>query len=135
LLDEDYPQLTYREQVILALSIIYSKKIRIGEELFRKYSHLLKPQNMKSLQKIALLLNLTRIILKTRSQIKIRLTENKNVIFTVIPTQKSFPSILLKQIIEKAGRIFDIPVQYYIPDRTDRLRNSMNSIISLKSQL
>lgn len=135
LLDEDYPQLTYREQVILALSIIYSKKIRIGEELFRKYSHLLKPQNLKSLQKIALLLNLTRIILKTRSQIKIRLTENKNVIFTVIPTQKSFPSILLKQIIEKAGRIFDIPVQYYIPDRTNRLRNSMNNIISLKSQL
>ncbi|MGB8026447.1 MAG: hypothetical protein WCE95_02460 [Nitrososphaeraceae archaeon] len=135
LLDEDYPQLTYREQVILALSIIYSKKIRIGEELFRKYSHLLKPQNLKSLQKIALLLNLTRIILKTRSQIKIRLTENKNVIFTVIPTQKSFPSILLKQIIEKAGRIFDIPVQYYIPDRTNRLRNSMNNIISLKPQL
>ena len=135
LLDEDYPQLTYREQVILAISIIYSKKIRIGEELFHKYSHLLKPQNLKSLQKIALLLNLTRIILKTRSQIKISLTENKNVIFTVIPTQKSFPSILLKQIIEKAGRIFDIPVQYYIPDRTNRLRNSMNNIISLKPQL
>ena len=135
LLDEDYPQLTYREQVILALSIIYSKKIRIGEELFRKYSHLLKPQNLKSLQKIALLLNLTRILLKTRSQIKIRLTENKNMIFTIIPTQKSFPSILLKQIIEKAGRIFDIPVQYYIPDRTNRLRNSMNNIVSLKPQL
>ena len=57
LLDEDYPQLTYREQVILALSIVYSKKIRIGEELYHKYSHLLKPQNLKSLQKIALLLN------------------------------------------------------------------------------
>jgi exopolyphosphatase/guanosine-5'-triphosphate,3'-diphosphate pyrophosphatase len=135
LLDEDYPQLTYREQVILALSIIYSKKIRIGEELFHRYSHVLKPQNLESLQKIALLLNLTGIILKTRSQIKIRLTDNKNVIFTIIPKQKSFPNILLKQIIEKAGRIFDIPVQYYIPDRTNRLRNSMNNIISLKSQL
>jgi hypothetical protein len=57
------------------------------------------------------------------------------VIFTVIATQKSFPSILLKQSIEKAGRIFDIPVQYYILDRTDRLKNSMNNIISLKSRL
>jgi len=135
LLDEDYPQLTYREQVILALSIVYSKKIRIGEDLFHKYIHLLKPQNLKSMQKIALLLNLARIILKTRSQIRIRLTKNKNMIFTVIPTQKSFPSILLKQSIEKAGRIFDIPVQYYIPDRTNRLKNSMNKIISVKSQL
>ena len=135
LLDEDYPQLTYREQIILALSIIYSKKIRIGEELFRKYNHLLKPQNLKSLQKIALLLNLARILLKTRSWIKIKQTENKNVIFTIIPNQKSFPGILLKQIMEKANRIFDVPVQYNIVDKTDQTKNSINNTISLKSHL
>jgi exopolyphosphatase / guanosine-5'-triphosphate,3'-diphosphate pyrophosphatase len=135
LLDKDYPQLTYREQIILALSIVYSKKIRIGEELFRKYNYLLKPQNLKSLQKIALLLNLARIILKTRSWIKIKQTENKNVIFTIIPNQKLFPGILLKQIIEKAERIFDVPVQYNIVDKTDQTKNSINNTISLKPHL
>ena len=133
ILDEDYPHLTHREQVILALSILYSKKIRTAEELFYKYSHLLKPQNLKSVQKIGVLLNLVRIIIKTRSQIRIRLTENQNMIFTIIPAQKSFPSILLKQVIEKASKIFDIPVQYHIPDGINRLKTS-DRIISIKSQ-
>ena len=134
LLDEDYPSLTYREQVILALSIVYSKKIRTAEELFYKYSNLLKPQNLKSIQKIAILLNLARIIIMTGSQIRIRLTENQNMIFTIIPTQKSFPSILLKQVVEKASAIFDIPIQYEIPNRINRVKNSTNKIISIKSK-
>jgi exopolyphosphatase / guanosine-5'-triphosphate,3'-diphosphate pyrophosphatase len=134
ILDEDYPRITYREQVILALSIIYSKKIRIGEELFYKYSNLLKPQNLKSIQKIAVLLNLTRIILKTRSQIRVRLTDNQSMIFTILTSQKSFPNTLLKQVFEKISKVFDIPVQYNIPDRINRLRGSTRDIMSIKSQ-
>lgn len=133
LLDEDYPHLTHREQIVLALSILYSQKIRTAEELFYKYSHILKPQNLKSIQKIAVVLNLARIVIKTRSQIRIRLTENQNLIFTIIPTQKSFPSYLLKQVVEKASKIFDIPVQYHIPDRINRLKTS-DRIISINSQ-
>ena len=134
ILDQDYPRLTYREQVILALSIVYSKKIRTGEELFYKYNHLLKPQNLKSVQKIAILFKLARIIIKTRSQIRIKLTENQNIIFTIIPAHKSFPNILLKQIIEKVSGIFDIPVQYHIPNKVDRVNHSTDKIISIKSQ-
>lgn len=133
-LDEDFPRITYREQVILALSIIYSKKIRIGEDLFNKYSNLLKPQNLKSIQKIAVLLNLARIIIKTRSQIRIRVTDNQSMIFTIIPTQRSFPNTLLKQVIEKTSKVFDIPVQYHIPDRINRFKDSTRNIISIKSQ-
>ena len=134
LLDEDLPSLTYREQVILALSIVYSKKIRAAQELFYKYSHLLKPQNLKSIQKIAILLSLATIILKTGSQIRIRLTENQSMIFTIITSQKLFPSILLKQVIEKASAIFDIPIQYDIANRINRVKNSANKIISIKPQ-
>jgi hypothetical protein len=118
----------------MALSIIYSKKIRIGEELFNKYSNLLKPQNLKSIQKIAVLLNLARIIIKTRSQIRISSTDNQNMNFTIIPTQKTFPNTLLKQVIEKTSKVFDIPVQYHIPDRINRLKGSTRNIISVKSQ-
>ena len=134
-LDEDYPRLTYREQMILALSIIYSKKMRIGEELFSKYSNLLKPQNLKSIQKIAILLSLASIIIKTRSQIRTKLTDNQSMIFTIIPTQKSFPSTLLKHVIEKTSKIFDIPVQYHIPDRINRFKASTRTILSMNSQI
>jgi exopolyphosphatase / guanosine-5'-triphosphate,3'-diphosphate pyrophosphatase len=136
ILDEDYSRLTYREQVILALSIVYSKKIRTGEELFYKYNHLLKPQNLKSIQKIAILVKLARIIIKTRSQIRIKLTENEKMIFTIIPTHKSFPNILLKQIIQKVSTIFDIPVQYNLPNKIDTIKHSTatDKIISIKSQ-
>ena len=134
-LDEDYPRLTYREQMILALSIIYSKKMRIGEELFYKYSNLLKTQNLKSIQKIAILINLARIIIKTRSQIRTRLTDNQSMTFTIIPTQKSFPATFLKQVIEKTSKIFDIPVQYHIPDRINGFKGSTRSFISIKSRI
>lgn len=134
-LDEDYPYLTYREQMILALSIIYSKKMRIGEELFSKYSNLLKPQNLKSIQKIAILLSLASIIMKTRSQIRTKLTDNQSMIFTIIPTQKSFPTTLLKHVIEKTSKIFDIPVQYHIPDRINRFKASTRTILSMNSQI
>jgi exopolyphosphatase/guanosine-5'-triphosphate,3'-diphosphate pyrophosphatase len=135
ILDEDYPSLTYREQVILALSIVYSKKIRIAEELFFKYRHLLKSQNLKSIQKIAILLNLARIIIKTGSQIRIRLTENQNMIFTIIPIHKLFPMFLLKQVVEKTSEIFDIPIQYDIQNRINRVKNSSNKVISIESQI
>jgi len=135
ILDEDYPRLTYREQIILALSIVYSKKMRIGEELFYKYSNLLKPQNLKSIQKIAVLLNLARIIIKTRSQIRTRLTDNQSVNFIIIPTQKSFPTTLLKQVIQKTSKIFDIPVQFHIPDRINGFKGSTRNFISIKSQI
>ena len=134
-LDEDYPHLTYREQMVLALSIIYSKKMRIGEELFSKYSNLLKPQNLKSIQKIAILLSLASIIIKTKSQIRTKLTDNQSMIFTIIPTQKSFPTTLLKQVIEKTSKIFDIPVQYHIPDRINRFKASTRTILSMNSQI
>jgi exopolyphosphatase / guanosine-5'-triphosphate,3'-diphosphate pyrophosphatase len=113
---------------------VYSKKIRAAQELFYKYSHLLKPQNLKSIQKIAILLSLATIILKTGSQISIRLTENQTMIFTIIPSQKLFPRILLQQVIEKASGIFDIPIQYDIANRINRVKNSANKIISIKSQ-
>ena len=134
-LDEDYPHLTYREQMVLALSIIYSKKMRIGEELFSKYSNLLKPQNLKSIQKIAILLSLASIIIKTKSQIRTKLTDNQSMIFTIIPTQKSFPTTLLKHVIEKTSKIFDIPVQYHIPDRINRFKASTRTILSMNSQI
>jgi hypothetical protein len=135
IVDEDYPSLTYREQVILALSIIHSKKIRAAQELFYKNNHLLRPQNLKSIQKIAILLNLARLIIKTGSEIRVRLRENQNVIFTIIPTQKLFPSVLLKQIIEKASNIFDIPIQCDIPNKTNRVKKPNNKIISINPQI
>jgi len=135
IVDEDYPSLTYREQVILALSIIHSKKIRAAQELFYKNNHLLRPQNLKSIQKIAILLNLARLIIKTGSEIRVRLRENQNVIFTIIPTQKLFPSVLLKQIIEKASDIFDIPIQCDIPNKTNRVKKPNNKIISINPQI
>ena len=135
ILDEDYPSLTYREQVILALSIIHSKKIRAAQELFYKNNQLLKQQNLKSIQKIAILLNLSRLIIKTGSEIRIRLRENQNMIFTIIPTQKLFPSVLLKQIIEKASGIFDIPIQCDIPNKINRVKKPNNKIISINPQI
>jgi hypothetical protein len=55
-------------------------------------------------------------------------------IFTIIPTQKLFPTHLLKQVIEKASGIFDIPIQVDIPNRINPEKDSTNKIISIKSQ-
>jgi len=134
LLDEIYPDLSNREQLVLALSIVYSKKVKAAEWLVRKHELLLKPQNQKSIWKIGILLKLGYLLIKSRSRTRIRKIERGRIIIDIISTQKSFPKVFLQYIIQKMGDVFDISIQININDNTNSSKTVDNSI-TLKSKL
>lgn len=132
ILDKDFPNLTHREQIVLALSIIYSKKVKTSEFLFRRYSSLLRPQNQKSMYKIGILFKLSDLILKSRSKIMVKESNNKLDI-DIIYKRKPYPTILLRSIIQKFSDIFGVEMQYslkydpYKPTKMEKNLVAMNA--------
>ena len=52
-MNKDIRDLSHREQVLLALSIIYTRKPNTAKRLFIRYRQILKSQDKKSIKKIA----------------------------------------------------------------------------------
>lgn len=135
IIDEIYPHLSHREQLVLALSIAYSKKTRVAESLFYKHNILLKTQNLKSIQKIGTLLKLGSLFIKTKSQSRIRESERNRMVIDIISNQKSYPKLLLQNIIQKVSDIFNITIQYGLVNNPNKLKSSEDTMLTIDSKL
>jgi exopolyphosphatase / guanosine-5'-triphosphate,3'-diphosphate pyrophosphatase len=134
ILDEDFPYLTHREQLVLALSIIQSKKAKTSDWLYSKYRSILKPQNQKSIQKIGILLKLNDLIVKSRSRIKLRETKNNGIIIDVSSSIRSYPVILFQNIIQRVSEVFGIAIECYLPSNLDSPIHAENGMITVRSK-
>ena len=127
-LDNDFPNLTHREQIVLAISIIYSKKVKTSEFLFHRFSSFLKSENQKSISKIGILLKLSNLIMKSDSNI-IAKEFNNRLEMDILHKRKPYPTILLQSILQKISDIFAIEIQYSlktdIHEKTDRADEMM----------
>jgi len=132
ILDEDYPYLTHREQLVLALSIVQSKKAKTSDWLFYKYRSILKPQNQKSIQKIGLLLRLSDLIVKSRSQIILTESRNNGITIDISSLMRVYPTILFQYIIQKVSEVFNIMIEYSLANNSDKLKHSENGMITVK---
>jgi exopolyphosphatase/guanosine-5'-triphosphate,3'-diphosphate pyrophosphatase len=59
IMDKDIRDLSHREQVILALAIIYTRKPNTAKRFFLRYRQILKSQDKKSIKKIAACIGLS----------------------------------------------------------------------------
>ena len=134
ILDEDFPYLTHREQLVLALSIIQSKKAKTSDWLYSKYRSILKPQNQKSIQKIGILLKLNDLIVKSRSRIKLRESKNNGIIIDVSSSIRSYPVILFQNIIQRVSEVFGIAIDCYLPSNLDSPIHTENGMITVRSK-
>ena len=134
ILDEDFPYLTHREQLVLALSIIQSKKAKTSDWLYSKYRSILKPQNQKSIQKIGILLKLNDLIVKSRSRIKLRESKNNGIIIDVSSSIRSYPVILFQNIIQRVSEVFGIAIECYLPSNLDGPIHTENGMITVRSK-
>ena len=134
ILDEDFPYLTHREQLVLALSIIQSKKAKTSDWLYSKYRSILKPQNQKSIQKIGILLKLNDLIVKSRSRIKLRESKNNGIIIDVSSSIRSYPVILFQNIIQRVSEVFGIAIECYLPSNLDSPIHTENGMITVRSK-
>jgi len=117
IMDEDNPHLSHREQLILAISIVRTKKAKTANSLFARYSSIMRPQNKKSIEKIASCLSLSEILERVKSKVRFVKCSQKEIVLTFIRSTENntFPVILMESVLKDFKEAFDIPVTYSLP--------------------
>lgn len=114
MIDEDNAFLSHREQIVLALSIIHTRKEKAADWLFSRYSTILEPRNKESIEKISACLMLSSILERTKMEVKLSINGKKADI-KIIPSTKQFvPTTLLAEALKKFERAFGISVNCHI---------------------
>jgi len=112
MIDEDSAFLSHREQLILALSIIHTRKEKAADWLFSRYRSILEPQNKKSVKKISACIGLSAIL--ERSRMNARLTvRGSNIDMKMAPSsaRQFIPSTLLAEAVKKFEQAFDVSMK------------------------
>ncbi len=114
MIDEDSAFLSHREQLILALSIIHTRKEKTVDWLFSRYKSILEPQNKKSVEKISACLALSAI--HERARLNVRLSvKGKKVDIRIAPSARQLiPLTLLAEALKKFEQAFGVSVSYSI---------------------
>jgi exopolyphosphatase/guanosine-5'-triphosphate,3'-diphosphate pyrophosphatase len=117
IIDEDNPHFSHREQLILAISIVRTKKAKTANSLFARYSSVMQPQNKKSIEKIAACLSLSEILERTKSKVRFVKCSQKEIVLTFIRSTENntLPLILIESVLKDFREAFDIPVSYSVP--------------------
>lgn len=121
LIDEDNAFLSHREQLIMALSIVHTKKVNTADWLFSRYRTILDPKNKNSIEKISACLVIYDILAKMKSLaildfIDKRDTHKANVSIMAPWTSlrkrpiNTVPSFMLAMALKNFERAFDIHV-------------------------
>ena len=117
IIDEDNPHLSHREQLILAISIVRTKKAKTANTLFARYSSIMQPQNKKSIEKIAACLSLSEILERVKSKVRFVKCSQKEIVLTFIRRTETntLPVILIESVLKDFKEAFNIPVTYSLP--------------------
>jgi exopolyphosphatase/guanosine-5'-triphosphate,3'-diphosphate pyrophosphatase len=112
ILDEDKPGLSHREQLVLALSIIYAKKSKTAACLFTRYLSIMQPEDKKSIQKIAAVLSISEILEKVKMKVRFINGNPKEIRLTLLPLKNTTPIKLIENVLKMLQEAFDISVSY-----------------------
>jgi exopolyphosphatase/guanosine-5'-triphosphate,3'-diphosphate pyrophosphatase len=108
MIDEDSTFLSHREQLILALSIVHTRKEKAADWLFSRYRSIMEPQNRRSIEKISACLALSAILERARANAKLSI-KGRKVDIRITPQPRQFvPATLLENAIKNFERAFDI---------------------------
>lgn len=110
MIDEDSAFLTHREQLILALSIVHTRKEKTADWLFSRYRSIMEPQNKKSIEKISACLALSEILERSNANAKLSIKGRKMDIKIMPPPRQFVPATLLESAIKNFERAFDVSV-------------------------
>jgi exopolyphosphatase/guanosine-5'-triphosphate,3'-diphosphate pyrophosphatase len=123
IVDEDNALLSHREQLVLALSVVRTRKTKTADWLFMRYKSILKPQNRKSVDRIAACIVLADIFERTRAKVRFTLHNGKKIEIRVTPGKSTFPQILLENAIKNFESAFDISVDCSLSGDSEKKLN------------
>jgi exopolyphosphatase/guanosine-5'-triphosphate,3'-diphosphate pyrophosphatase len=115
IIDQDIANLSHSEQLVLALSIIHTKKPKTANWLFKRYDSILQSQNRRSIEKISACISFLEIVERNNSIVKLSARTKNKIHLSIIPGKKNtIPMIHLENILKNLGTVFDIFVDYSI---------------------
>lgn len=121
MIDEDSAFLSHREQLILALSIIHTRKEKAADWLFSRYRSILEPQNKKSVAKIAACLALSKILERSKMNVRVAVKGDKADL-KITPSVRQFvPSALLADALRKFEQAFQVSVTCSIAAEKEKI--------------
>ena len=124
---DDDSVLSHREQMIIALSLIYSKKKRKAESLISKFKVILDPTDKKTIKKISSIVSLCDIFHKTGASIRSKSDEPSLLTLDVYASKKTFPEILVQQACSKMESSLGITVKSNILYHDLQTRSDSNT--------
>jgi exopolyphosphatase/pppGpp-phosphohydrolase len=127
LIDEDSAFLTHREQLILALAIIHTKKEKTVDWLFSRYCSILEPQNKKSIEKIAACIALSEILERTKATARVSINGGgKKVAIKILQGRQAVPATLLASALRNFERAFDVDASCQVATTTNGSASKKN---------
>ncbi|MBV9178917.1 MAG: hypothetical protein JO297_17960 [Nitrososphaeraceae archaeon] len=124
IMDEDISYLSHSEQLVLALSIIHTKKPKSANRLFKRYETILQSQNRRSIEKISACIVILGILERYKCNIQVTFCDEKKKIVIAIIADKDnlqFPKMLFNNVIKKFESAFDIRVDFSISYKSGRM--------------
>ena len=109
IMDEDSAFLTHREQLILALSIVHSRKEKAAEWHFTRYRSILEQQNMKSIKKISACLALSAILERSRATARLSI-DGRRVGIKLVAGRQFLPATMLAKALKNFEEAFNVSV-------------------------
>ena len=122
ILDDD-SILSHREQLIVALSIIYSKKKKKAESLINRFERVLENTDRKTIKKISAVVSLCDIFHKTGTLLKPKSLNSNSLHLDVYASKNHFPEVLLVQACAKMENVLGIKVTLMINYETSKQSN------------
>jgi hypothetical protein len=130
IIDEDNAHLNHSEQLVLALSIIYTRKAKTANSLFARYESMLQPKNRKSIEKIAACIGLLEILGRNKSKVELTVLNQTKIVMNIIPGKKnSIPIMLLENMLKNFEVIFGVSIDYSISNHNLRRRQPIHQLL------
>lgn len=117
LLDDD-STLSHREQLIVAMSLIYSKKKKKAESLIAKFDRILKQSDKKTIKKIASVISVCDIFHKTGISLKAKSETSNSLHMDIYVPKNTFPEILFYQACKRMENSLGIIIKSSIYYKT-----------------
>jgi exopolyphosphatase/guanosine-5'-triphosphate,3'-diphosphate pyrophosphatase len=108
---DDDSSLNHRDQLISALSLIYSKKRKKTDPLILKYENILELNDKKLVKKISSIVSFCDIFHKTCAKIKVTSESQNSITLSIYPKTNIFPEVLLQQVCERLEGTLDISIK------------------------
>lgn len=128
IIDEDNAFLTHREQLILALAIVHTKKEKTVDWLFSRYRSILEPQNMRSIEKISACISLSTILERSRAMVRLAIS-GKKVAIRILQGRQPVPAMLVANALKNFERAFNVSVSCQVNNAPKGQTTSVKVIV------